>query len=111
MLRRHWGYLGRDEGRRSKRHEQPHAVRVQQITNAIHALPIHDAACLEIRVVERLEARFAAQEQLCDAAGPGDEDGSKHVVDEGVAGSFNVRHLGERGGEVCKGKYAWLGVT
>jgi hypothetical protein len=72
-------------------------VRVKKITNAIHTLPIHDTAGFEIRFVECLEARFATNEKLCDTAGPRHEDGGKHVVDKGVAGSFNVRDLGEMG--------------
>jgi hypothetical protein len=39
-------------------------MRVQDVTDAINAFPIHDTAGLEIRVVENLKTRFTAQEEL-----------------------------------------------
>ncbi len=96
MIQRAAAHFWRHEARRSKRHKQTHSMRVQRVANAIHALPVHHAAVLEIRVVKRLESCLAAHEELSDGAGPGDEDRGEHVVHEGVAGGFEVRDLSVR---------------
>jgi hypothetical protein len=72
-------------------------VSIQHVANAIHPLPIHHSAGLEIGVVESFEASFAAKEELCDTAGPGYKHGSKHVVNQRIAGGFNIRDLVKRG--------------
>ena len=77
---------------------------IQRIANTIHAFPIHDTAVLEIRVVQSLEARFAAHKEFGDAAGPGDKHRCKHVVHKRVAGSFKVRNLNAWVQEKCAGK-------